>query len=69
MKIFCSGIGGIGLSAYASLQNKAGHQVSGSDRSMSDLLENLKAQGILVFGKSLSKVRKNWRHRYDREFC
>ena len=48
MKIFCSGIGGIGLSAYASLQRAAGNDVSGSDRTESDLLEDLRSQGIAV---------------------
>jgi UDP-N-acetylmuramate--alanine ligase len=48
MKIFCSGIGGIGLSAYASLQQAAGHAVSGTDRSRSALLEDLESQGIGV---------------------
>ncbi len=49
MKIYCSGIGGIGLSAYASLQNIMGHSVSGSDRSGSALTEDLETQGIRVF--------------------
>lgn len=48
MKIFCSGIGGIGLSAYASLQRAAGHDVSGSDRSDSALIKTLREQGIDV---------------------
>ncbi|MBI2635930.1 hypothetical protein HYW84_01245 [Candidatus Peregrinibacteria bacterium] len=48
MKIYCSGIGGIGLSAYASLQRAAGNDVSGSDRNDSALLENLRSQGIAV---------------------
>lgn len=48
MNIFCSGIGGIGLSAYASLQNAAGHAVSGTDRSRSALLGDLERQGIAV---------------------
>lgn len=49
MKIYCSGIGGIGLSSYASLQNAAGHTVLGSDRSDSVLLDDLRAQGIEIF--------------------
>ncbi len=48
MKIYCSGIGGIGLSAYAALQAAAGHMVSGSDRSDSALLEDLRSQGITI---------------------
>ncbi len=48
MKIYCSGIGGIGLSAYAALQRRAGHEVSGSDRAESALLDDLRSQGIAV---------------------
>ncbi|MEK7218583.1 MAG: cyanophycin synthetase [Patescibacteria group bacterium] len=48
MKIYCSGIGGIGLSAYASLQKAAGHDVYGSDRCGSPLTLDLKGQGIHV---------------------
>lgn len=49
MHIYCSGIGGIGLSAYASLQKHAGHDVSGSDRSESALTRTLSEAGISVF--------------------
>ena len=48
MKIFCSGIGGIGLSAYAALQNASGHSVCGSDAVRSDLTDDLSEQGIPV---------------------
>ncbi len=48
MNIFCSGIGGIGLSAYAALQAHRGHTVSGSDRADSALLEDLRSQGISI---------------------
>jgi len=48
MKIYCSGIGGIGLSAYAALQKARGHDVTGSDRSDSALLDDLRSQGIAV---------------------
>ncbi len=48
MHIYCSGIGGIGLSAYAALQREAGHAVSGSDRTMTPLLEDLQSQGIAI---------------------
>lgn len=46
--MYCSGIGGIGLSAYASLQRAAGHTVSGSDAVESALLADLRSQGITV---------------------
>tara|TARA_Y100000310_G_scaffold230644_1_gene233119 strand:- start:12068 stop:13324 length:1257 start_codon:yes stop_codon:yes gene_type:complete len=49
MKIYCSGIGGIGLSAYAALQNANGHTVLGSDRSRTALTKDLTSQGIEVF--------------------
>lgn len=48
MHIYCSGIGGIGLSGYAALQNALGHTVSGSDRSKSPLTKDLQKQGISV---------------------
>jgi UDP-N-acetylmuramate--alanine ligase len=49
MKIFCSGIGGIGLSAYAAHQAANGHEVMGSDKNDSPLLEDLRSQGITIF--------------------
>lgn len=49
MVIYCSGIGGIGLSAYAALKRHAGDVVRGSDRNESALLDDLRAQGIEVF--------------------
>ncbi len=48
MNIFCSGIGGIGLSAYASHMNSAGHRVWGSDAVDSPLLDDVRSQGISV---------------------
>ncbi|MDD5055393.1 MAG: cyanophycin synthetase [Candidatus Peribacteraceae bacterium] len=48
MRIFCSGIGGIGLSAYAGHMQAQGHEVSGSDRSPSPLTDDLLSQGIVV---------------------
>ncbi|MDP7477371.1 MAG: cyanophycin synthetase [Candidatus Peribacteraceae bacterium] len=48
VKIYCSGIGGIGLSAYAALQNANGHDVLGSDRALSALTNDLESQGISV---------------------
>ncbi len=48
MILFCSGIGGIGLSAYASLQKAAGHDVSGSDATDSALVQSLREGGIPV---------------------
>jgi len=48
MKIYCSGIGGIGLSAYAALQKSCGHEVLGSDRTESEILADLRSQDISV---------------------
>lgn len=49
MKIYCSGIGGIGLSAYAAYRASQGHQVLGSDRSDSAIIRDLQSQGVDVF--------------------
>ncbi|HVW66759.1 MAG TPA: cyanophycin synthetase [Candidatus Peribacteraceae bacterium] len=49
MKIYCSGIGGIGLSAYAALAAARGDTVSGSDRIDSALLDDLRSQGVSVY--------------------
>lgn len=48
MKIFCIGIGGIGVSAYASLQQANGHIVVGSDATASQITEQLQTSGITV---------------------
>ncbi|OIO55363.1 hypothetical protein AUJ46_01575 [Candidatus Peregrinibacteria bacterium CG1_02_54_53] len=48
MKIFCSGIGGMGLSAYAAYRASQGHHVLGSDRADSDIMHDLIEQGIEV---------------------
>ncbi|MDD5074829.1 MAG: cyanophycin synthetase [Candidatus Peribacteraceae bacterium] len=49
MVIYCSGIGGIGLSAYAAYQRSRGLVVSGSDRADSAVITDLRTQGIEVF--------------------
>ena len=48
MKLYCSGIGGIGLSAYASYQKASGHEVSGSDLEESSIISNLRSHDISV---------------------
>ncbi len=48
MKIFCSGIGGIGLSAYAAHMRCLGHEVTGTDGSDSETVQDLLSQGIKV---------------------
>jgi UDP-N-acetylmuramate--alanine ligase len=60
VRIYCSGIGGIGLSAYAALQQSNGHIVSGSDRTQTALTRDLQKQGITVFyDQSGSHVPRN----------
>lgn len=48
MKIFCSGIGGIGLSAYAGHMLALGHDVHGSDASVSPIIDDLRSLGATV---------------------
>src|SRR5689334_17338670 len=46
--IYCSGIGGIGVSALAQLLRREGYEVSGSDRNASPVTEMLEEQRIVV---------------------
>ncbi len=48
MKIFLSGIGGIGMSAYAQHMRLVGNEVSGSDRALSAITDDLEKDGIRV---------------------
>ncbi len=48
MKIFCSGVGGIGLSAYAAHMKALGHDVSGTDKANSETVQSLMSFGISV---------------------
>lgn len=48
MKMYCSGIGGIGLSAYASLMHKNGHELIGSDRTRTALTDTLEQGGMTI---------------------
>jgi UDP-N-acetylmuramate--L-alanine ligase/UDP-N-acetylenolpyruvoylglucosamine reductase len=48
LRLFCSGIGGTGLSGLASLARALGHEVSGSDAKASGTTRSLEAQGIKV---------------------
>ncbi len=57
MKIFCIGIGGIGLSALARYYKHQGHDVSGSDAGESELIETLRSEGIsVVIGKDKTHI-------------
>lgn len=51
MKIFCSGIGGIGLSAYAMHMQAREHTILGSDRARSALTDTLEQEGVQFFSK------------------
>ena len=48
MHIFFSGIGGVGIGPLALLALDAGHQVSGSDKSESDMTKLLEDRGVKV---------------------
>ena len=48
MRIFCSGIGGIGLSAYASHMHLLGHEIFGSDTTDSPLVQHLRESGMHI---------------------
>lgn len=48
MKIYCIGIGGIGLSALARYYKHKGYDVLGSDAASSDLISSLRGEGIQV---------------------
>lgn len=57
MKIYCIGIGGIGLSALARYYKHKGHEVSGSDSSDSELIQTLKREGIdVIIGSDVSRI-------------
>ena len=53
------GIGGISMSGIASLLLNKGYKVSGSDRSMTDIVNNLKENGAEVFIGQKSENIKN----------
>lgn len=48
MKVYCIGIGGIGLSALARYYKQNGHEVSGSDLNDSNIDKDLRDEGINV---------------------
>lgn len=55
MKIYCIGIGGIGLSGVAQILRSKGHEVLGSDRSLSEITESLQKSGITVYADHRSE--------------
>lgn len=56
-KVYCIGIGGIGLSALAQFLKDQGIKVSGSDRGESPVTENLEKRGIeVVYNQDGSQV-------------
>ncbi len=48
-KIFCSGIGGIGISAVARILREQGKSVSGSDNGENEIIDQLRQEGVEVF--------------------
>ncbi len=57
MKVYCIGIGGIGLSALARYYKHKGYQVSGSDVADSELIATLKHQGIdVIIGADANNI-------------
>lgn len=48
-RLFFIGIGGYGISAIARVMHEMGYSVSGSDRTLSPLAENLRIMGITVY--------------------
>jgi len=57
MKIFMTGVGGIGMSALAQLLKDHGHEVSGSDRAASPTTELLESKGIrVIIGQASENV-------------
>lgn len=57
MRIYCIGIGGIGLSALARYYVHAGHTVYGSDISDSPLIHTLQGEGVhIAIGEDASRI-------------
>ena len=49
MKLYFSGIGGVGIGPLAEIAHDAGHQVIGSDRSESLMTSQLQKRGVRVY--------------------
>jgi UDP-N-acetylmuramate--alanine ligase len=57
MKVYCIGIGGIGLSALARYYRHKGYEVLGSDAQESSIIESLKKEGCdIITGEDASRV-------------
>ncbi len=50
-KVHIIGIGGIGVSAVAKMMLKLGKKVSGSDINFSEIIQDLKNRGVLIYSK------------------
>ena len=50
-KVHIIGIGGIGVSAVAKMMLKLGKKVSGSDVNDSEIIQDLKNRGVLIYSK------------------
>lgn len=61
MKLYCIGIGGIGLSALARYYKHAGWDVSGSDAADSELVQTLKQEGIdVIIGSDANRITEDF---------
>ncbi len=61
MKVYCIGIGGIGLSALARYYKHQGHEVYGSDSHESELINTLRAEGMdIVVGVDASRITEDF---------
>ena len=58
-KIYCIGIGGVGLSALTQLFIDRGIDVSGSDRARSPVIEMLEGQGVEIYIDEESHIQKD----------
>jgi len=59
-RIYCIGIGGIGLSAMARFYAHEGHEVIGSDSTDSELIKTLRKEGIIVsIGTDENRITKD----------
>lgn len=57
MKVYCIGIGGIGLSALARYYRHKGYEVLGSDAQESSIIESLRKEGCdIITGEDASRV-------------
>lgn len=60
-KIYCIGIGGIGVSALARYYLSRGYEVFGSDKNESSLIETLKNEGMdIIIGQDEARIDRSF---------